>query len=202
MSGLNARKSVTSDIDSYISDFDRLTSKVGYIAMDIGVVMMFRKGLQPSLLREILLHNVPAPTLLSQWKQKAREWQTVYKELRNTGLHRPSTGGPTDLQKKWANRLGLKSYQTPTQRAANPTSRYVPPRSNNQVVPMDVDAGATERPPPYQGRGQQNGLESPRGAAPGRSAKLTEAERADLVAKKACFRCRKPGHMSRDCASH
>jgi len=189
-------------VDSYIADFDCLTNEVGYNATDIGVVMMFREGLQPSLLWEILLHNVPAPTQLSQWKSKAREWQMVYKELRNAGLHRPNTGGPTDLQKKWANHLGLKSYQTPTQRAANPTPRYVPPRSNGQVVPMDVDTGTTEKPPPYQGRGQQNGLESPRGAAPGRFAKLTEAEWADLVAKKACFRCRKPGHMSRDCAGH
>jgi len=31
---------------------------------------------------------------------------------------------------------------------------------------------------------------------------LTEAERAELFAKKACFCCRKPGHMSRDCYSH
>ena len=30
---------------------------------------------------------------------------------------------------------------------------------------------------------------------------LTEAERAELMAKRACFRCRKPGHMSRDCYS-
>jgi len=28
---------------------------------------------------------------------------------------------------------------------------------------------------------------------------LTEAECAELMAKRACFRCRKPGHMSRDC---
>ena len=67
---------------------------------------------------------------------------------------------------------------------------------------MDVDTGAMRNPPPYQERGQQNGLESPRGAALGRFSKLTEAEQADLVAKKACFRCRKPGHMSRDCYSH
>ena len=30
---------------------------------------------------------------------------------------------------------------------------------------------------------------------------LTEAERAELMAKRAYFRCRKPGHMSRDCYS-
>src|SRR5712672_4520223 len=73
---------------------------------------------------------------------------------------------------------------------------------NSQVVPMDVDAGATGNPPPYQGQGQQNGLESPRGAAPGWFSKLTEVERADLITKKACFRCRKPGHMSQDCFGH
>jgi len=199
---LHSLKMQGSDINSYIADFDRLISEVGHNPTDIGVVMMFREGLQPSLLREVLLHNVPAPTTLSVWKRKARERQTVYKELRNAGLHRPSNGGPTDLQKKWVNRLGLKSYQTPAQRAANPTPRYIPPRTNNQVVPMDVDAGATGNPPPYQGRGQQNRLESPRGAAPGRSSKLTEVERADLVAKKACFRCRKPGHLSRNCQSY
>ena len=30
---------------------------------------------------------------------------------------------------------------------------------------------------------------------------LTEAERAELMAKRACFRCCKPGHMSQDCYS-
>jgi len=84
---LHSLKMQGSDIDSYITDFDRLTSEVEYNAMDIRMVMMFREGLQPSLLREILLHNVPAPTLLSQWKAKARERQTVYKELHNAGLH-------------------------------------------------------------------------------------------------------------------
>src|SRR5712672_3422596 len=71
----------------------------------MGVMIKFKEGLQPSLLREILLHNVPAPKNLIDWKQKARERQTVYKELKNAGLHR---GGPTDLQKKWAQKLGLK----------------------------------------------------------------------------------------------
>jgi len=67
---------------------------------------------------------------------------------------------------------------------------------------MDIDTGAMGNPPPYRGRGQQNGLESPRGAVPGWFSKLMEAERANLVAKKACFRCRKPGHVSQDCLSH
>ena len=149
---LHSLKMQGSDIDSYIAKFDRLISKVGHNPTDIGVVMMFREGLQPLLLREVLLHNVPTPTTLGVWKRKARERQMVYKELRNASLHRSNNGGPTDLQKKWANRLGLKHYQTPAQRATNPTPRYTPPRmTNSQVVPMDVDTGAMGNPPPYRG---------------------------------------------------
>jgi len=84
---LHSLKMQGSDINSYIAEFDRLISEVGHNPVDIGVVMMFREGLQPSLLREVLLHNVPAPTMLGVWKWKAREWQTVYKELHNAGLH-------------------------------------------------------------------------------------------------------------------
>jgi len=52
-----------SDIDSYIADFDRLIDEAGYSKFDMGVMIKFKEGLQPSLLREILLHNVPAPKL-------------------------------------------------------------------------------------------------------------------------------------------
>jgi len=68
---LHSLKMQGSDIDSYIANFDRLISEVRHNPTDIGVVMMFREGLQPLLLREVLLHNVPAPTTLSVWKQKA-----------------------------------------------------------------------------------------------------------------------------------
>jgi len=68
---LHSLKMQGSDIDSYIADFDRLISEVGHNPTDIGVVMMFREGLQPSLLQEVLLHNVPAPTTLNVWKRKA-----------------------------------------------------------------------------------------------------------------------------------
>src|SRR5712671_562637 len=131
----------------------RLIDEAGYSKFDMGVMIKFKEGLQPSLLREILLHNVPAPKTLVDWKQKARERQTVYKELKNAGLHR----GATDLQKKWAQKLGLKTYQTPYQRSGQ---SYRPPHvpTRSQVVPMDVDAGTMEgssqgKPPPYQGRG-------------------------------------------------
>jgi len=68
---LHSLKMQGSDIDSYIADFDCLISEVGHNPTDIRVIMMFQEGLQPSLLQEVLLHNVPAPTTLSVWKWKA-----------------------------------------------------------------------------------------------------------------------------------
>ena len=66
-----------SDIDSYVADFDQLVEEAGYSKYDMGIMIKFKEGLQPSLLREILLHNVPAPSTLINWKKKARERQTV-----------------------------------------------------------------------------------------------------------------------------
>jgi len=147
-SKLNELKMMGSDIDSYIAEFDHLINEAGYSKHDIGVMQKFKEGLQPSLVREVLTHVVPAPTTLAAWRQKARERQTIYKELKNAGLsQRHHKGGPTPTQKKWAQRLGLHNYQTLAQRAANPVFRpqYSPAsQSNNwhnQVVPMDVDAG-------------------------------------------------------------
>jgi len=50
-----------SNIDPYIVDFDQLVDEAGYNKFDMGVMIKFKEGLQPSLLREILLHTVPAP---------------------------------------------------------------------------------------------------------------------------------------------
>src|SRR5712675_2028444 len=153
---LNDLRMQGSNIDSYIADFDQLVDEAGYNKMDMGVMIKFKEGLQPSLLREILLHTVPAPSTLTDWCKKARERQTVYKELKNAGLHRSHQGGPTDLQKKWAQKLGLKTYQTPHQRSGLQSLKpsYTPQCS--QVVPMEVDAGVARglgnqgKPPPYQ----------------------------------------------------
>jgi len=204
---LNELRMHGSDIDSYVAEFDRLIDEAGYSRSDIGVLQKFKEGLQPSLIREVLTHVTPAPATLAAWKQKARERQTVYKELKNAGLHQKSHGGPTPTQQKWAQKLGLHNYQTPAQRAANPVFRpqYSPASQSsnwrNQVVPMDVDASAMDDsryvPKDLTHETRNMAKEQRRGGLN----PLTEAERAELMAKRACFRCRKPGHMSRDCYS-
>src|SRR5712672_3598873 len=120
---LNELKMHRSDIDSHVAEFDRLIDEASYSRSNIGVLQKFKEGLQPSLVREVLTHVTPAPATLAAWKQKARERQTVYKELKNAGLHQKSHGGPTPTQQKWAQKLGLHNYQTPAQRAANPAYR-------------------------------------------------------------------------------
>jgi Zinc knuckle len=112
---------------------------------------------------------------LEEWKKRARERQTVYKELKNAGLTQKTNNNRTEAQRKWATMLGLRNYVPPQQRNQNsrPQTSYQS-KGNNQVVPMDVDAGRIFTP-------------------------LSEQERAELSKKGACFRCRQPGHISRFC---
>jgi len=110
-----------SDIDSYVADFNHLIDEADYSKHDMGIMQKFKEGLQPSLIREVLIHVTPTPATLAAWKQKARECQAVYKKLKNAGLHQKHPGaGPSPLQKKWAQQLGLHNYQMLAQRAMNP----------------------------------------------------------------------------------
>jgi Retrotransposon gag protein/Zinc knuckle len=166
-------KMIGGDIDSYIATFDRLREESGYREDDLGAIVKFREGLPPKLLQEIITHNVPAPTTMNAWKKKARERQTVYKELRNVTAKKPFP------VQQLAQYLGLRNYQ-PTQRPAygpKPNQGRAP-QTTSQVVPMDVDAGNT-------GRRFGPGQWSP--------------ERQDLYQKGACFTCKAQGHVSHDC---
>jgi len=116
-----------SDIDSYIAEFDRLIDEAGYNRFDIGVLQKFKEGLQPSLVREVLTHVTPAPATLAAWKQKARERQTVYKELKNAGLHQKSTGDRPPHSRRGPRSLGS------TLPDAGPESRQ--PRIPPPVLP-------------------------------------------------------------------
>jgi hypothetical protein len=82
-------KIIGGDINSYIATFDQLHEESGYREDNLGVIVKFREGLPPKLLQEIITHNVPAPTTMNVWKKKARERQTVYKELRNITAKKP-----------------------------------------------------------------------------------------------------------------
>jgi len=114
-----------SDIDSYIADFDRLIDEAGSSTFDHGSPDPIQEGLQPSLLREILLHTVPAPQTLLDWKQKARERQTVYKNYRTPGC----TGEDQWTSKTMGPKLGLQTYQTPHQEEVKAIDHLTSPRA-------------------------------------------------------------------------
>jgi hypothetical protein len=135
-------KMVGDDIDSYIANFNRLREESRYRESDLGAIIKFKDGLQSKLLHEVITHCVPALATLHDWKQKARERQTVYKELKNVGQ-----GKKPFPAYQLAQYLGLRNYQPSGQRpAAAQGPRQGQGRSNqggNQVVLMDVDAGNT-----------------------------------------------------------
>jgi hypothetical protein len=142
----------------------------------VGAMAKFKEGLQPKLLHQIITHCSPAPATLDGWKRKARERQTVYKELKNAGLAQKSNNNCTDTQRRWATVLGIRNYVPPQQRPqTNRQATSYQGRGSNQVVPMDVvDAGHVFTP-------------------------LSEQEHADLSKKGTCFCCRQPGHISHFC---
>jgi hypothetical protein len=47
----------------------------------------------------VITHNVPAPNTLDGWMKKARERQTVYKELKNTGMYKKTQAS---VPNRWA----------------------------------------------------------------------------------------------------
>jgi hypothetical protein len=179
---LHDLKMVGTDIDTYIAGFSRLREIIGFRKDDFGALIKFKEGLQPRLLQEIITHHIPAPTTITQWEKAARERQTVYKELKNTGL----TQNPRHPQKPafnptkaWAQALGLPNYVPPAlrkqqQQQQGRLAQHMSQSGNNQVVPMDVDSGRM-------------------------FTKLSEEERTKLQARGACFRCRRDGHMSCAC---
>jgi hypothetical protein len=173
---LHNLRMVGSNIDSYIAEFERLREETRYRKDDLGAIIKFKEGLQPQLLQQVITHNVPAPNTLDGWMKKARERQTVYKELKNAGMYKKTQASAPN---RWAQLLGLKNYVPPAQRPTQATGHgharhQSTVQGQSQVVPMDVDVG--------------------RGFTP-----LTDEERTDLRNKGACFRCRQTGHMSRVC---
>jgi len=120
----------------------------------MGVMIKFKEGLQPSLLREILLpqtYQHPRPWV-RDWKTKDKKLekrQTVLQRAkRNAGLQQG--GGPTGpSKKKWAQKkLGPSKNvpNTPRPKGGGQSLQTTlhPPRALKSF-PMDVDAGTMGR---------------------------------------------------------
>jgi len=133
-----------SDIDSYVQNSTAPSTRL-VTAGPTSSLQKIQRGLATLTRQEVLTHVTPAPATLAAWKQKARERQTVYKELKNAGSTR-SPWGDRPPHSRSGPEAWLHNYQTLAQRAANPAYAPISPASQssnwrNQVVPMDVDAG-------------------------------------------------------------
>jgi hypothetical protein len=153
------------DIDTYIAAFDHLVVAAKWELAAKGTLAHFRRGLEPKVHRRALQHDT-LPTTMDQWKDTIRKEISRSREIRNSGL-------PTFGQQRNPN---FGQYQSTCQ---NPP----PPRTstNNQVVPMDVDATI---------------FSTVLGTL---FKKLTEEEQVKYMAEGRCFRCRQQGHMARQC---
>ncbi len=151
-------------VEQYITEFEILAPKTKYDQE--AQIYFFKKGLRPAILDDVYRIH-PVATTLDAYKSYAKE---IDAQTRGRELEKKRWG-----QANHGARLHtfFKTQQTPDR----PTqTRPAPPTpSNDQVVPMDVDA--VRRTP------------------------LTPEQKKQLFETSGCFYCRKPhaGHVARDC---
>jgi hypothetical protein len=148
------------DIDTYNATFARLANATGWEEDAKGTIDRYRSGLREAIQRHIINRDTMPDTMV-EWQTAARKEVSKVKELQSSGLIGPRRN-PTSRDGH--------PYQSTGQRAHSNSS-------NNQHVPMDVDA--TNVIVPFK--------------------KLTDEERAQYRAEGRCFRCRTQGHMARNC---
>jgi hypothetical protein len=148
------------DIDTYNATFARLANTTGWEADAKGTIDRYRSGLREAIQCRIINWD-SMPDTMEEWQVAARKEVSKVKELQSSGLI-----GPRRNQTS----CDGHSYQNTSQRAHSNSS-------NNQHVPMDVDAANITTP----------------------FKKLTNKEQAQYRAEGRCFRCRTQGHMARNC---
>jgi hypothetical protein len=148
------------DIDTYNATFGRLANAAGWEPDAKGTIDRYRSGLREAIQRRVINRDT-MPDSMDEWQNAARKEVAKIKELQSSGL--------VGTRRNQLSRDG-HSYQHTGQRAHSNSS-------NNQHVPMDVDAANITTP----------------------FKKLTDEERAQYRAEGRCFRCRTQGHMARNC---
>jgi hypothetical protein len=77
---LVALKMTGGDLDTYITDFEKLAQDAGYCLDEKGALIPFRRGLPYGLHKAIADKMHPAPVTIDQWQQAARQQQVAYAE--------------------------------------------------------------------------------------------------------------------------
>jgi hypothetical protein len=147
------------DIDTYNATFARLANTAGWEVNAKGTIDCYRSGLREAIQCRVINCD-KMPESMDEWQTAACREVAKIKELQSSGLAGPCRNQTRDQH----------AYQTGNHRT-HPTS------SNNQHIPMDVDAANITTP----------------------FKKLTDEERAQYRAEGRCFCCHMQGHMARNC---
>jgi hypothetical protein len=117
------------DINTYNATFACLASTAEWEPDAKGTVDRYHQGLKSNIHRKILERKL-WPTDMKGWMEAARKEVNRAKEIENAGLNRFRS-----------NQVSRDSNNYQTGQRQNNT-----PRTNNQHVPMDVDAANTTLP--------------------------------------------------------
>jgi len=102
LSKLENHKMTGSNVDKYIAGFNRLLPLAGFSANDAGVINMFRRGLQPNLLRQCIMHKSKDLVTLKDWQDEARTKQLAYWDAQQ------ATGTLPTMKQQFYQKLGIQ----------------------------------------------------------------------------------------------
>jgi hypothetical protein len=96
---LVALKMTGGDLDTYITDFEKLAQDAGYALNEKGALILFRKGLPWGLHKAVVDKVNLAPVTIDQWQQAVRQQQVAYADWR--ALMGETPRAPQDRRQHW-----------------------------------------------------------------------------------------------------
>ena len=81
-------------LDKFIAEFEHLRSEAGWTSNDIGMITLFRHGLNTGLQKAIVQHVRLHPRMLCEWFNTAREQHNIWNKLKATIEDAKSTSPP------------------------------------------------------------------------------------------------------------
>jgi Retrotransposon gag protein/Zinc knuckle len=177
-------KMIGGNIDDYIATFNRLIVTAGFTVGDNGIINMFRKGLNPSLLRQCIMHPSKKLASLQDWQDEARTKQLAWWEAQQ------ATGTGMSAKKQ---QLYQKLRITGTRSNNNAQTRRDPDA-------MDIDGTRTKPDKPVE-QTQTAQMDTIRTGQDGRPL-FSDRQREALRVLGGCFRCGGLEHISKDCKKY
>jgi hypothetical protein len=70
------------DLDTYIATFDHLRNSAGWEQNSQGMVLLFRRGLNPGLAQAVINRTMPRPHTFEEWANATRHQHAIWIESR------------------------------------------------------------------------------------------------------------------------